>query len=100
MASGGAAAAAVRASERGGVDEREWQRREKRARPGPPGGRPGRVHLGAWAPRGGRALPARHGGTARPAVTCGHERGRGDWEGALMGWAGFGQRARSEAAAC
>ena len=74
MAIGGAATAAIWANEsdRGGVDEREWQRREKRVRPGAPGGRPRRVHPGACAPRGGRALPVRHGGTARPAVVRGH----------------------------
>ena len=77
MASGGAAATAVQASEseRGGVEEREWNRWERRARPGAPGGRPGRVHPGAWAPRGGKALPARHGGTAQPAVARGRGRG-------------------------
>jgi len=79
MAGGGAAAAAVRASEseRGGVDERKWKRRERRVRSGAPGGRLGRVHPGAWAPRGGRALPARHGGTAWPAIARGLGAGAG-----------------------
>jgi len=82
------------------VDEREWQQRGRRVRPGAPGGRPGRIRSGACAPRDGGALPARHGGTARPAVTRGRGRGHGEGEGALVGWTGFGQRARSEAGAC
>ena len=65
---------------------------------GAPSGRLGHVQIGAWAPRGGRALPARHGGTARPAVARAGA-GVGREKGALGGKAGFGQRARSEAAA-
>jgi len=49
---------------------------------GAPSGRPGRVQVGAWAPRGGRVLPARHGGTAWPAVA---HAGAGREEGALAG---------------
>ena len=64
------------------VEDRKWERRQRRRRSGTPGGRPGCIHAAACSPRGGRALPACHGGTAR------------------AGWAGFGQRARSEAAAC
>jgi len=88
MASGGAAAAAVQASEseRGGVDERKLQWRGRRTRSGAPG-----VQADACAPCGGRALPARHGGTARPAVAHGRGRGRWEGEGTLVGWAGFGQ---------
>ena len=96
----GGALCARSGGERARVDEREWQRRGRRARPGAPGGRPGRVHPGACAPRGDRALPACHGGTARPAVARGRGRWCGEGKGALLGWAGFGQRARSEAAAC
>ena len=48
MAGGGAAAAArARQSERGRADGRKWKSRERRARPGAPGGRPGRVQVGA-----------------------------------------------------
>jgi len=87
-----------RAREREREERRKWTRRGRRGRPGAPGGRPGRVQAGACAPRGCRALPARHGGTGRPVVARG--RGRGEGDGAFAGWAGFGQRARSEAAAC
>ena len=87
MASGGAAAASVRASEseRGGVEEREWHRREKQARPGAPGGRPGHVHPAACAPCGGRAQPARNGGTARLPFARGRGRGHREGEGVLVG---------------
>ena len=80
---------------------RKWERGLRRARPGAPGGRPGRLHAAACPPRGGQALPARHGGTARPSAradagaSARREKGK-----ARAGQAGFGQRARSEAAAC
>ena len=89
-----------REQEREREERLKWTRRGRRARPGAPGGRPGRVEACACAPRGGRALPARHGSTARPAVVRGRGRGSEEGDGALAGWAGFGQRARSEAAAC
>jgi len=88
-----------RESERGRAERHNWQRRVRRVRPGAPGGRPGCVHSGACAPRGGQALPARHGDTARPFIAWTRARARGGGD-ALVGWVGFGQRARSEAAAC
>ena len=63
------------------AEGRVWQRGRRRTRPGAPGGRPGRVQAAACAPRGGRALSARHGGTARPSArvdtALARARGRG-----------------------
>ena len=83
--------------ERGWAGGCKWQRGRRRTRPCAPGGRLGRVRVVACAPRGGRALPARHGGTARPS-TRGRDAGasagkgvdaaRGGWAG-FAGWAGW-----------
>ena len=69
-----------RESERGRAGGRKWQRRRRRAWPGAPGGRPGRVQVTACLPRGSRALPAHRGGAGASA-------GKGR---ARAGWAGFG----------
>ena len=57
-------------------EERVWQRGRRRTRPGAPSGRLGRVQAVACAPRGGRALPTRHSGTARPSARVDAARAR------------------------
>ena len=86
MARGGAAAARAGERARVRVERHKCQRGRRRTRPGAPGGRPGRVQAAACSPRGGRALSARHGGTARPSAR-GH--GAGVGKGASAG--GLGQ---------
>jgi len=91
-----------RESERGRAGGRKWLRGRRRARQGAPSGRPGRVQATACSPHGSRALPARHDGAARPSARvhgAGASAGTGKGR-ARAGWAGFGQRAKSEAAAC
>ena len=69
-------------SERARAEGREWERGRRRAQPSSSGGRPGRVLAVACSPRGGRTLPARHGGTERPSARGrGRERGAGEGEG-------------------
>ena len=77
----------ARRSSCGCVRAREWARPRAERRvwqPGAPSGRPGRVQATACSPRGGRALPARHGGTARPSA-CGHGAGTSAGKGASAG---------------
>jgi len=71
---GAAAAARERAEGESAMEERKWQRGQQRTRPGAPGGRPGRVQAAACSPRGGQALPAHHGGTARLSARAGTAR--------------------------
>ena len=70
-----------REGERGWAGGRKWQRGRRRAWPGAPGDRPGRVQAAACSPSSGRALPARHGGAARLSV-------RGHGAGASAGKGG------------